>query len=782
MRYMGTLKQRGAGPMTKKDRGKIIWLDHPAPTGDEEDYNGEGWNEAYPIGNGRIGAMIYGDPTDEIIGLNEETIWNRKGVIERINPKSKGSYKKIRELLLEGKIDEATKLEISDMYPTPQDGSHYDTAGFLKLHFEHEGYTDYRRKLDLARAVCGVSFTSESHTYKREYFVSAPDNVLVLHQSSVNGGQTSLKIDFSCLTAGDYLDSTLDENGLCLSYKEKDDGCEYIIAVSCDTVGGMSYLTEGGLSVSGADEVTVYLTIRTDFHGEDICAWCTSALKKAAGLGYSAVKARHIEDYKGLFDRVKLTIDGDASHDELPTDKRLSLCAEGPDNKLCELYFDFGRYLMISCSREGTKPATLQGIWNKDFFPAWGSRYTININTEMNYWCAEPCNLSDCHMPLFEHLKLMLPNGEKIAREMYGLEGFVAHHNTDLFGDCAPQDNWISATIWATGAAWLSTHIWTHYEFTLDKAFLKEYFPILKRACVFMKNYLFEHDGKLMTGPSLSPENTYIHPSGEAGQICVGPTMDTMIVRDIFTECIRASEVLGCEDELTDKLRELLPKLPENKIGKHGQIMEWTEDYDEAEIGHRHISQLYGLYPSSQLTYEKTPELMKAAQATIERRLSHGGGHTGWSRAWIINMWARLKNGDEAGKHLNHLLSGSTYPNCFDKHPPFQIDGNFGGTAGIAEMLLQSHEGVISLLPAIPEYWRKGEVSGLKARGDIAVSISWQDSKVVSAELAANQGGRVTLSVPEGYETGSESGRVTFESEAPYRIVLSGGKIEKTAF
>ena len=760
--------------MTQTYEKKVIWLDHPAPTKDEKDYNGEGWNEAYPIGNSRIGGMIYGDPTDDIIQLNEETIWNRKGVIERYNPKSVGSYKKIRELLLEGKIGEATELEISDMYPHPQDESHYDTAGFLMIGFNHNGYSDYKRELDLANAVCTVTFNSDNHAYEREYFVSAPDNVLVMHESSSDGGKTSIKIDFSCLTAGDFIDSSLDENGVYLHYKEKDEGCDYIIAISCETVGGMSKITETELNVYDADEVTMYLTIRTDFHGEDLHAWCSSVLENAASLGYQAVKARHIEDYKSYFDRVKLSIDDDVNHDGTPTDVRLNACWGAPDNNLVGLYFDFGRYLMISCSRQGTKPANLQGIWNKDFYPAWGSRYTININTEMNFWCAENCNLSDCHMALLEHLKVMLPNGEKVAKDMYGIEGFVAHHNTDLFGDCAPQDNWISATIWASGAAWLCTHIWTHYEFTLDKDFLKEYLPIMKRACVFMKNYLFENDGKLMTGPSLSPENTYIHTSGEQGQICVGPTMDTMIVRDLFTDCIKASEVLDDEDELTDALRVLLPKLPENKIGKHGQIMEWTEDYDETEIGHRHISQLYGLYPSSQLTFEKTPELMKAAQATIERRLSHGGGGTGWSRAWIINMWARLQNGNEAGKHLDHLFFGSTYPNCFDKHSPFQIDGNFGGTAGIAEMLLQSHDGLIRLLPAIPDHWIDGSVSGLKARGDVTVNMTWKDGKVETAELIANQGGKITLRAPEGF--GSDT--VTFEQESPYRVVLENGKME----
>ena len=386
----------------------------------------------------------------------------------------------------------------------------------------------------------------------------------------------------------------------------------------------------------------------------------------------------------------------------------------------------------------------------------------------MNYWPAEVCALSDCHMPLFEHLKTMLPNGKKVAHDMYGLEGFVAHHNTDLFGDCAPQDLCITATIWPMGAAWLCTHIWTHYEYTLDKDFLREYLPIIKEACRFFTGYMFEHDGKLLTGPSISPENTYIHPSGENGQICVGPTMDSMIVRDLFESCIAASKLLGEEDELTAQLANMLPKVPKPSIGKYGQIMEWYEDYEETEPGHRHISHLYGLHPSSQITLEDTPELFKAARVTLERRLSGGGGHTGWSRAWIINMWARLRDGEKALENVNALLSRSTYPNFFDMHPPFQIDGNFGGAAGIAEMLLQSQNGVIVLLPALPQEWKNGSVRGLKARGDVTVDIDWADGKVTKFSLKANKGGKIRLVNPENAKDIAE-----FNGEAGYTVTGS---------
>lgn len=753
---------------------KKIWLSRPAPTGTQEhhEWYGNGWNEAYPIGNGSLGAMVYGDPIHDTLQLNEETIWLGNGGRNRVNPKSKDNYLKVRQLLVEGKIKEAVKLEEETMFPHPDQERNYDTAENIWFDYAHGEYTDYKRTLDLETAVCCVEYTCGEDKFKREFFASAPDKVIAIHQYSENGAKTSCKIDFSQRSER-TIGYELTAEGLLIHAKEGEDGCAYSIGVSCETVGGMSIFKEKSLEIFDADEFIMYITIRTDFHGDEPDDWCERVLSAAGELGFDEIKSRHIADYKSYFDRATLTLDGD-DYSDIPTDERLKLIEQRPDNKLMELYFDFGRYLLISSSRPGTIPANLQGIWNKDRYPAWGSKYTININAEMNYWPAESTNLSDCHMPLIEHLKVMLPNGKKVARDMYGLNGFVAHHNTDIFGDCAPQDLCITATIWPMGAAWLCTHIWTHYEYTKDDKFLAEYLPIIKEACLFFTEYLFELDGKLLTGPSISPENTYIHQSGEWGQICVGPTMDSMLLIDLFTSCIKASRLLGEEDDLTHKLEEMLKKIPKPSIGKHGQIMEWYEDYDEVEPGHRHISHLYGLHPSNQITYEQTPELMDAARVTLDRRLSAGGGHTGWSRAWIINMWARLRDAQKSYENVKALLSRSTYPNFFDMHPPFQIDGNFGGTAGIAEMLLQSQSGVIVLLPALPDEWQSGEVKGLKAKGDITVDISWSEGRVTYSKLTANQGGAIKFAVPQGY---GEEGIAEVSNSGVYSVIMENGEI-----
>ena len=718
-----------------------IWLKTPAPTGPEAFK--EGWNEALPIGNGSLGAMVYGDPKNDILQLNEETVWVGNGGRNRVNPKAKGSWKRVRELLLEGRIKEAEALCESDLYAVPDQQRYYDACGHVRLKFSHGEYSDYRRELDLENAVLRVSFRDGGSEYLREYFVSYPEQVICMKEKSISGERFNCSIDISERDNQDYkLD--INEVGSYVTVRQPEGGCEYALMLSADG-DGCVISSEKGAEAYDCTELTVWITIRSDFYGDDFLAWCSEKLTSAQELGYDAVKARHIEDYKGWFDRVSLDLGGE-DLGNIPTNERLKNAENDPG--LAKLYFDYGRYLLISCSRPGTKPANLQGIWNKDHTPPWGSKYTININAEMNYWPAGVCGLSELEMPLFEHLKTMLPYGKKVAEDMYGLGGFCAHHNTDIFGDCAPQDRWMPATVWPMGAAWLCTHIRTHYEYTGDVGFLAEYIDVLKESCRFFTEYLFEHDGKLITGPSTSPENTYLHPSGESGSLCVGPTMDSMIIRDIFESCLEYSKQLNVWDELCDKISEMLPKLPQPSVGKYGQIMEWAEDYDEVEPGHRHISHLWGLHPGSQLTYSKTPELMSAARVTLERRLSNGGGHTGWSRAWIINMWARLRDGEKVGENVAALLSRSTYPNFLDMHPPFQIDGNFGGTAGIAEALLQSHDGVITLLPALPKEWKNGELRGAKARGGLSVDMKWEDGKITRACLKADRAGDFTVSAP----------------------------------
>jgi alpha-L-fucosidase 2 len=469
-------------------------------------------------------------------------------------------------------------------------------------------------------------------------------------------------------------------------------------------------------------------------------------LDAACETGYQVIEKKHCEDYRELYEAVTLDLEGDCRNiSDIPIDQRLrKRKEEDNDNQLAVVYFQYGRYLLISSSRPGSLPANLQGIWNDEMIPAWDSKFTININTQMNYWPAEICSLSQCHLPLFDHLLRMWERGKETAGGMYGCRGFVAHHNTDIWGDCAPQDIYIPASYWVMGGAWLCTHIWTHYIYTGDMEFLRRMYPILKDSVIFFHDYLIEDHGEMVTCPSVSPENTYILPDGTKGCVCAGSSMDNQILRDLMEGYLKASEALGIQDEDMDKTREILNKIPVTKIGKYGQIMEWREDYEEEEPGHRHISQLYALHPSHQITVDKTPELTRAAANTLERRLSYGGGHTGWSCAWIVNLYARLGEGDKALDNLNKLWRQSTFPNLMDNHPRrdsavFQIDGNFGATAAIAEMLVQSDEDRVLLLPALPEKWKCGKVTGLTIVGGARLDIQWAEGRLTDCTIRSER-------------------------------------------
>ena len=715
----------------------ILWYKKPA----------ENFDQALPIGNGRIGGMVYGNYTDELIHLNEDSVWSG-GKRNRNNPDSLKNLDKIRTLLFEEKIEEAQDLAFKHMQGVTPNSRHYMPLGDMFIHIDGiQKVENYRRLLDLNNAITITEYTSNDVHYIRTAFVSEPDGVMIVHIEADKPNMISASVHID--GRDDYFDDCRPYNQNTILYTGGtggSTGISFATGLTAVNVGGRLYTQGGSLCVQDATEVTYILSAQTSFRTED---YITSALLDCEYASYSTydeILYRHIQDYQLLFNRVSFNLnDNSDSTCNLPTNERIKRLKDSnlelKDNQLYALYFNYGRYLMISASREGTLPMNLQGIWNKDMWPAWGCRFTININTEMNYWCAENCNLSECHTPLFDHIERLRPNGRETAKSMYGCNGFVCHHNTDIWGDTAPQDLWMPATIWPMGGAWLCLHLFEHYEYTLDKEFLAEKYPTLKECAEFYVDYLIEDtQGRLVTCPSVSPENTYLTQSGSKGCLCIGPSMDSQIIYVLFSDVIKSAEILGIQDSLIDTIRSMRDRLPKIEVGKYGQIKEWAIDYDEVEIGHRHISQLFALYPADLISPHTTPELSKSARATLERRLSHGGGHTGWSRAWIVNMWARLLDAEKVEENLGRLLANSTNDNLLDNHPPFQIDGNFGGTAGIVESIMQSYGGVIDLLPALPPSWESGIMKGIKAKGDFELSIEWKENTLISAEITSLHG------------------------------------------